>query len=164
MATLAQIKNWFKTGLKPTQLQFSDTWDSFWHKSQIIPAANIENLDARFDEKADNDAFLTHVDDLTAHGIGAMLTNLKTQIEVIANGSLILNWKVDVVPEGGRTYAQKHGDKVPVFIGFTVTEEVDDEQTEQSYMPNLYVTRSTIDGTISTVRIEEIFIGKLIII
>jgi len=55
--TLNTIKNWFKTGLKPTQQQFWDTWDSFWHKDQVIPASSIENLDARFDEKADQEAF-----------------------------------------------------------------------------------------------------------
>ena len=55
--TLNTIKNWFKTGLKPTQQQFWDTWDSFWHKDQVIPASSIENLDARFDEKADKEAF-----------------------------------------------------------------------------------------------------------
>ncbi len=39
------IKNWFKTGLKPTQAQFWATWDSFWHKDQSIPQANITNLE-----------------------------------------------------------------------------------------------------------------------
>ncbi|WP_025143045.1 hypothetical protein [Pedobacter jeongneungensis] len=68
--TLNTIKNWFKTGLKPTQQQFWDTWDSFWHKDQVIPASSIENLDARFDEKADEEAFETHLSDLNAHNIG----------------------------------------------------------------------------------------------
>ncbi|MBB6274730.1 hypothetical protein HDF26_005212 [Pedobacter cryoconitis] len=67
--TLNVIKNWFKTGLKPSQLQFWDTWDSFWHKDEIIPAANIENLDKRFDEKADQQAFAGHLKDVSAHGI-----------------------------------------------------------------------------------------------
>lgn len=43
--TLANIKNWFKTGLKPTQGQFWDTWDSFWHKNEKIPISAIEGLD-----------------------------------------------------------------------------------------------------------------------
>ncbi|MGN7990581.1 hypothetical protein ACTJKC_24805 [Pedobacter sp. 22226] len=68
--TLNTIKNWFKTGLKPTQQQFWDTWDSFWHKDQVIPASSIENLDVRFDEKADEEAFETHLSDLNAHNIG----------------------------------------------------------------------------------------------
>ncbi|MGY0039175.1 hypothetical protein [Pedobacter sp. NJ-S-72] len=67
--TLNIIKNWFKTGLKPSQQQFWDTWDSFWHKDSIIPAANIENLDTRFNEKADAEALASHIKDLTAHGL-----------------------------------------------------------------------------------------------
>lgn len=43
--TLATLKNWFKTGLKPTQGQFWDTWDSFWHKSDKIPIDSVDGLD-----------------------------------------------------------------------------------------------------------------------
>ncbi|PWA10984.1 hypothetical protein [Flavobacterium laiguense] len=44
LQTLNTIKNWFKTGLKPTQAQFWDTWDSFRHKSDKVPVAEIEGL------------------------------------------------------------------------------------------------------------------------
>jgi hypothetical protein len=50
--TLNTIKNWFKTGLKPTQAQFWDTWDSFWHKDEMIPSAKITNLDTILTGKA----------------------------------------------------------------------------------------------------------------
>ena len=43
------IKNWFKTGLKPTQAQFWDTWDSFWHKDEQIPIAKIEGIQEVYD-------------------------------------------------------------------------------------------------------------------
>jgi hypothetical protein len=52
MASLNTIKNWFKTGLKPTQQQFWDTWDSFWHKDENIPVANIEGIDNLLNQKA----------------------------------------------------------------------------------------------------------------
>lgn len=39
------IKNWFRTSLKPTQQQFWDWIDSFVHKSDIIPTANVDGLD-----------------------------------------------------------------------------------------------------------------------
>ncbi|MGY0039177.1 hypothetical protein [Pedobacter sp. NJ-S-72] len=42
-------------------------WDSFWHKDGMIPAANIENLDKRLDEKADRQAFSGHLTDPQAH-------------------------------------------------------------------------------------------------
>ncbi|MBB6499103.1 hypothetical protein [Pedobacter cryoconitis] len=65
--SLNTIKAWFKTGLKPTQQQFWDTWDSFWHKDQTIPSSAIENLDNRFQEKADQEAFTGHLTDGNAH-------------------------------------------------------------------------------------------------
>ena len=52
---LNTIKNWFKTGLKPTQEQFFSTWDSFWHKDDEIPAANIADLDTYLAEKVDKE-------------------------------------------------------------------------------------------------------------
>ncbi|TDW46576.1 hypothetical protein EV144_106248 [Flavobacterium sp. 270] len=48
--TLKTIKNWFKTGLKPTQSQFWDTWDSFRHKNEKIPARDIEGFDELLNE------------------------------------------------------------------------------------------------------------------
>jgi len=37
MVTLQQIKEWFRTGLRPTQQQFWDSFDSFWHKGEELP-------------------------------------------------------------------------------------------------------------------------------
>jgi hypothetical protein len=42
--TLNTIKNWFRTGLKPTQAQFWDTWDSFRHKNEKIPVKDIQGI------------------------------------------------------------------------------------------------------------------------
>lgn len=50
---LNTLKNWFKRGLKPLSQQFWDWMDSFWHKSQMIPAAMIEGLQALLDAKLD---------------------------------------------------------------------------------------------------------------
>ncbi len=36
------IKGYFETGDRPTQEQYHDTWDSFWHKDEVIPEKNIE--------------------------------------------------------------------------------------------------------------------------
>lgn len=43
--TLNTIKNWFRTGLKPTQIQFWDTWDSFRHKNEKVPVKDIEGVE-----------------------------------------------------------------------------------------------------------------------
>ncbi|MDB0603201.1 hypothetical protein PL373_19120 [Tenacibaculum maritimum] len=64
---LNTIKNWFKTGLKPTQEQFFSTWDSFWHKDDAIPATSIENFDTYLAEKADKEALTNHIGSDTAH-------------------------------------------------------------------------------------------------
>ena len=64
---LNTLKNWFLTGLKPTQEQFFSTWDSFWHKDDSIPAENIEGLDTFLAEKADKEASDGHLDDPNAH-------------------------------------------------------------------------------------------------
>ncbi|QSW90690.1 hypothetical protein J0383_07740 [Flavobacterium endoglycinae] len=75
MATnLNTIKNWFKTGLKPTQSQFWATWDSFWHKDEAIPQSSISNLTTVLNAKAEKSQFDAHKTDTNAH---AGLFNLK---------------------------------------------------------------------------------------
>ncbi len=74
---LNTIKQWFKTGLKPTQVQFWNTWDSFWHKEDQIPASNIENLEVLLADKAENEALLQHFKDNDAHGLKKVRDELK---------------------------------------------------------------------------------------
>lgn len=52
--TLQIIKSWFRKGLYPTENQFSDTWDSFWHKSEdLIPMSRIDGLNDTLNTKAE---------------------------------------------------------------------------------------------------------------
>lgn len=51
--SINQIKQWFRTNLKPTELQFWAWLDSYWHKEEKIPAASIENLQQLLDAKVD---------------------------------------------------------------------------------------------------------------
>lgn len=44
--TLETIKTYFETGDKPKQQEYWDTWESFWHKDEIIPQVTVENLKA----------------------------------------------------------------------------------------------------------------------
>ncbi|WP_435135694.1 hypothetical protein [Formosa sp. A9] len=54
MATpLSTIKNWFRTGLKPTQAQFWAVWDSYRHKDEPIPTTDVQNLDTYLNQKVD---------------------------------------------------------------------------------------------------------------
>lgn len=51
--TRSSIKNWFKTTFKPTQQQFWDWLDSFWHKQDEIPIASIKDLETTLNTKVD---------------------------------------------------------------------------------------------------------------
>ncbi|BFM42663.1 hypothetical protein CFS9_13040 [Flavobacterium sp. CFS9] len=55
MALKETVKQWFKTGLKPTESQFYQFFDSIWWKEEKIPANKIENLQEILDDKADFD-------------------------------------------------------------------------------------------------------------
>lgn len=46
------IKNWFQTGLKPTQSQFWDWLDSFRHKDDAVTIAEVTGLQAQLDALA----------------------------------------------------------------------------------------------------------------
>lgn len=61
------IKDWFRTGLKPTQAQFWATWDSFWHKDEKIPITAIEDIENILNAKADAEALTNHLNDTDAH-------------------------------------------------------------------------------------------------
>lgn len=115
--SLATIKNWFRTGLKPTQAQFWDTWDSFWQKDELIPADRIENLTQLLIEKADAEALANHNIAADAHsalfaskvdkvpGYGLSQNNLtdallaKINAFNSANGSRIIQGGFAILPE-----------------------------------------------------------------
>lgn len=65
--TLNTIKKWFKTGLKPTQDQFWNTWDSFSHKFEQIPLKDIEELETTLLTKAEKSQLEEHQNNPNAH-------------------------------------------------------------------------------------------------
>jgi hypothetical protein len=67
MADKNTIKNWFKTGLKPTQAQFWATWDSFWHIDEKIPITAIEDIENILNAKAEAEVLADHLTTPTAH-------------------------------------------------------------------------------------------------
>lgn len=87
------IKNWFKTGLKPTQSQFWDTWDSFWHKDDQIKAENIEGLAALINGKAEAQALNTLagiVTELVAE-VSQLQEQIANPIELEVSGDAVDN-------------------------------------------------------------------------
>ncbi|MEX6627580.1 hypothetical protein [Tenacibaculum salmonis] len=67
MAFKDTVKNWFKTGLKPTQQQFYSFFDAIRWKDENIPANQVEGLNNLLIAKADKQAFNTHLEDLESH-------------------------------------------------------------------------------------------------
>lgn len=67
MADKNTIKNWFKTGLKPTQGQFWATWDSFWHKEEMIPITAIEDIESILNAKAEAEVLDDHLTSPESH-------------------------------------------------------------------------------------------------
>jgi len=114
--TLSTIKNWFRTGLKPTQAQFWDSWDSFFHKDDKIPITNIENITEILAQKADADALANHLIAADAHSalfntkvnkvVGKELTDNNLTDELLAkfnansslSGSRILRGGFAILP------------------------------------------------------------------
>lgn len=82
MADKNTIKNWFLTGLKPTQAQFWATWDSFWHKDEKIPITAIYDIENILNEKADAEALANHLTDVNAHA------GLFAKAKIYAQGEL----------------------------------------------------------------------------
>jgi len=63
-----QIKSYFETGDKPKQQEYWDTWDSYWHKDEILPQERIEQLQQTLSKKTDVVQFEEHLSDTDAHG------------------------------------------------------------------------------------------------
>ena len=124
--SLSQIKSWFKKGLYPTESQFSNTWDSFWHKDDKLSLNSIEGLievlnkkanSALLDAKADKEHL--HKDYLTKEDIvdkqDVRDDNLQTNSKIITSAINELNSKLGVSIK--RSYTLDFG---------TVTELVQD--------------------------------------
>ena len=92
------IKQWFKTGLKPTQDQFWNWIDSFWHKDELIPQKNIQDLSTTLSSKADADQLENKANadasGLTQEQVEAWNTKLKTLSDA---------------PKDNKQYARKNG-------------------------------------------------------
>ncbi len=91
MATsINTILGWFKTGNKPTQTQFWNSWQSFWHKDEAIPQSSVTNLKNALDSKTDELQFESHKLDRAAHDTLFAAKEDKTQ-KGVSNGYAPLN-------------------------------------------------------------------------
>lgn len=67
MADKNTLKSWFETNDIPTQEQFWELIDSFFHKNEQIPITSIADIANILNGKADKDAFNAHLTDPDAH-------------------------------------------------------------------------------------------------
>ena len=67
MAFKDTVKEWFKTGLKPTQAQFYSKFDFLRWKDEKIPITDIDDIENILAEKADAEVLENHLTDETAH-------------------------------------------------------------------------------------------------
>ena len=95
MATtpISTLKNWFVTGAKPTQLQFWGWLDSYRHRDDKIPVADVEGL---------NDLFTpinNHINNTNAHSILFARTKFYAlgQLQVFKR---LTNTNLDVIETG----------------------------------------------------------------
>lgn len=183
MADKNTIKNWFLTGLKPTQAQFSATWDSFWHKDEKIPITAIEDIENILNEKADAEALQNHVTTETAHADLFDGKEDKTN-KGIAGGYVPLNEFVKIAIEylnvvndlvtGGATslltaeqgvVLQTQIDNINILLTSdnvnldNVQELVDAIETVQTSLSTILVNDLTTGGTMKALTAE---MGKLL--
>lgn len=93
IVSLNTIKNWYKTGLKPTQAQFWDVWDSFRHKSDKVPFNEIEGMDTLLLSKAD----AAVVEDLVVRVKGLEGKQPFTVFKFIQKGFGNINLEIDEI-------------------------------------------------------------------
>lgn len=106
MATrnITQLKSWFKRGLYPSESQFHDWLDSFFHKEEKIPIASIdqltEQLNGKYPDSEGNELEKKHnalASDVETHKSESeeKFGNIYDNIEVLENEDDGLHTRID---------------------------------------------------------------------
>jgi hypothetical protein len=91
MATnINTILSWFKTGKKPTQKEFWDSWQSFWHKEEKIPITSIESIESILNEKAEK-SLLDTKEDKNQKGVAGGFAPLDNFSKVLTSYLNVVN-------------------------------------------------------------------------
>jgi len=125
------IKKWFKTNLYPTQLQFWDWIDSFWHKSEQIPLEKINGLQDVLFEKTDVEVFEHHLTGVNQHSnqfnakvdkvAGMELSHNDLTDELLAKLIALLEYKVVIVDASRNYLPSDNGAVLLVIADVTLT-------------------------------------------
>lgn len=103
MKTKTELKSYFETGDKPTQEQFYEWMDSYWHKEEKIP---MDNLNIDVSSKADKTA-----ENLTAEDIKNWKAKLSEPSQLIMETTTKIDTNKDVnaVKIHGKNVVVKNG-------------------------------------------------------
>lgn len=128
--SLQTLKSWFFRGAKPTAQQFSDAFDSFVHKDDMIPQNKIEELSQTLTQvQQDVDAaFSDSIEEVKVNGVSLPKTDKGVNIEIkpsdlADNGEDCLRINILKVLDIGTA-----GNKIVIdipegYIGYVQTEE-----------------------------------------
>lgn len=83
--------------------------------------------------------------------------SLASKTTIPALGDFVINWQTDIVPDGTKTFAEKHGNKSFISQGF-----FQEGLKEASYSPSVFITKQA--GKITSVEIKNVFPGLITII
>jgi hypothetical protein len=97
MSLKTTIREWFKTGLKPTQTQFWSFFDAIRWNDETIPVADIDGIVEILNDKAESAVVANHLIDGDAHNTLFELKEDKSK-KGQANGYVPLNNFTKILP------------------------------------------------------------------
>ena len=103
MKTKTELKTYFETGDKPTQEQFYDWMDSYWHKDEKIPVDSLSiDVSAKADKTAEN---------LSVENVASWKTKLiePSQITIETASSITTDYTVNGYKMHGKNVVIKNG-------------------------------------------------------
>lgn len=101
---ISTIKTWFETGDYPTQTQFWNWLDSFWHKDDELPTSQITDLDTLLAGKAtteETNSLQTQINNINTGNAPVSETYTANASYEIAEGKLLE--KIVVMPTAALT-------------------------------------------------------------
>lgn len=155
---LETIKSWFKRGAKPTQQQFSDTFDSFVHKDDLIPQEKIEDFADTINQMlhdVDN-AFANSIEEVKVNGVPLEKDEKSVNIEI---GQSQADWEQNDEDADGYVKGRTHYEEKTEVISMEISGS--DDRFEWPFTPEqgetyklTYIeddTEKTAYGTMSDV-------------
>jgi hypothetical protein len=156
--SLATIKSWFKRGAKPTQQQFSDTFDSFVHKDDLIPQEKIEDFADTINQMQHDvdDAFANSIEEVKVNGVPLEKEGKSVNIEI---GQSQADWEQNDEEADGYVKGRTHYEEKTEVISMEISGS--DDRFEWPFTPEqgetyklTYIeddTEKTAYGTMSDV-------------